>query len=216
MRLPRRHPRAVYEVYDAEERLGVGEQEQPEGELAHDPGGVLAGRWPAVESIALPGALRRMLAGALLCTAAVCMLAAIAVVLLHALSGAPTGRRLLARMPRTSRSTGGALRRGAGVEAVRGSHGAREPARKGEPSRVAGLEERAGRALPATQRSLIAAPAPAPRRVRAWPMSGGSSWPDIALSRSPYAPVLAVSGTAPAAQAPSASTAADLEFGFER
>jgi hypothetical protein len=214
VRLPRRHPRTVYEVYDAEERLGVGEQEQPEGALAHDPGGAFAGRGPAVEGIALPGALRRMPASALLCTAVVCVLAAIAVVLLHALSGAGTGRRLLARMPRTSRTTGGALRQGAGVEAVGGSLGAREPARKAKPSGVAGLEERAGRALPAAQRSLVASPAP--RRGAAWPMSGGSSWSDIAPSRSQYAPVLAVSGTAPTVQAPSASKAADLEFGFER
>ena len=42
-------------------------------------------------------------------------------------------------------------------------------------------------------------------------MSGGPSWPDVVLLQSQYAPVLAASG-----QAPAASAAADLEFGFER
>ncbi len=214
MRLPRRHPRAVYEVYDAEERLGEQEQERAEGDLAHDLGETLAGPAPTVERRSPHGAPRRMLAGALLCTAAVCAFAAIAVALLHAISGAGASHRLVARVPPTPRAAGGELVRGARLGAARASKRAHDTPVLTEPPRSVVLQKRAALALRAT-RSPVAASA-VPRRGEAPRARCSSSCTGVATSASRYALALAASGEAPAVQAPSTSTAAEVEFGFER
>jgi hypothetical protein len=109
MRMPRRHPRAVYEVYDAEEMLGEHDPLAPEGEQAEaEQGG------PEVERAAgatdrgqarvapqrperwAPG---RMIAGVLLGTIALFALAAIGIALLHVLEGAGAAHRFAASPP---------------------------------------------------------------------------------------------------------------------
>ncbi|MFZ2052519.1 MAG: hypothetical protein WAU69_16475 [Solirubrobacteraceae bacterium] len=106
MKMPRRRPRAVYEVYDADEALGGQEDfaaaEPPAGHEAPELAQQFVGQAAPYEDressralLALPirGAITRMLAGATLCVAAVCVIAAIAIVLLQVVSGAGSVRR---------------------------------------------------------------------------------------------------------------------------
>jgi hypothetical protein len=116
VKVPRRRPRAVYEVYDADEALG-GHQDfadaarPAEPEAAEDLAEQAAPcedrtsyldreHLSAAPALPIRGALTRMLAGATLCVAAVCVIAAIAIVMLHVVTGAGPARRGLASAPR--------------------------------------------------------------------------------------------------------------------
>jgi hypothetical protein len=195
MRMPRRHPRAVYEVYDAEEMLGEHQPPAPEGEQAEtEQGG------PEVERAAgatdrgqariapqrperwAPG---RMIAGVLLCTVAVCALAAIGIALLHVLEGAGATHRLSALPP-------------AGPIGARGD----------APAQVVHVESvRRLKAVKLTRpvsRARAAGPIHRHDPARPRPASPGSS----AVPQSPWAP--------PVPSLSCACAAAEVEFGFER
>jgi hypothetical protein len=116
--MPRRHPRAVYEVYDADEALGgpsesadrPNRQETPE--IAEQPAEQATPYEDSESSrtlseLPMRGALTRMLAGATLCVAAVCVVAAIAIVLLHVVNGAGSARRRSAPAPQVARALHG-------------------------------------------------------------------------------------------------------------
>lgn len=130
MKIPRRRPRAVYEVYDAEQALGAQDGVDPaEPLLAQEEGKI--GAPPTVSrrpGRALAGAsqtrsvLPRMLAGAAICLAAICAVAAIAVLALRTVDGAGRVESRSARLVRPRRDatvvarTAGAVDRAGVVE----------------------------------------------------------------------------------------------------
>jgi hypothetical protein len=120
VKMPQRRPRAVYEVYDADEALGgqdgFGGAEQPARHEAPELAQQFVGQAApyedressrALSALPIRGAITRMLAGATLCVAAVCVIAAIAVVLLHVVSGEGSVRRGSAPALQAARASDG-------------------------------------------------------------------------------------------------------------
>jgi hypothetical protein len=198
--MPRRHPRAVYEVYDAEEMLGehgrtvsggerVDAERGPEAEQAAS--GANCGQDAIVPQQPERWAPGRMLAGVLLCVVAVCALAAIGIALLHVLGGAGAAHRLAASPP--PRPTG--VRR----EAL-------APLKDAEVTRPTEALTRPGVATPAQRVGHAQAVGPIDRHdpLRHVPAGlGGSPEP-----QAPWAP--------PTPSLGCDCGAAEVEFGFER
>lgn len=213
MKMPRRRPRAVYEVYDADEALGgqdgFGGAAPPTGQEAPDLAEQLveqAAPYDDSESSrtlsALPirGALTRMLAGATLCVAAVCVIAAIAIVLLHVVSGAGSVRRGSAPAAQAARDP----HRGASTAAETSMPVAREVPRP----RAAAVANaiRGGRPAPSTTAATV-------RALAAIPVAVALSIARSASSTRALQPALRIS---PEATPGCQCAPAEAEFGFER
>lgn len=104
MKMPRRRPRAVYEVYDADEALGeqegLGAAQSPAGQEGSE---LFAERAQAAPALPVRPAFTRMLAGATLCLAVVCAIAAVSIALLHMAGGTGPARRRPASAPAARR-----------------------------------------------------------------------------------------------------------------
>jgi hypothetical protein len=254
--MPRRQPRAVYEVYDAEialgerdeESAGVAAEPAEAGSQAADMAGDMAAEPSAEPAEAArapmppmppmpptsPGRSRstgrafgRALTGAMLCVVAVCVIAAVSIVLLHLLSG-PS-----AAGPRTAQLGGGPYSR-TGSQAPRSSlpaarrRSVREPSVRSATSSRTGSRPRAsvaprrgpGQRRHATGPSVRAGQPPAgtaagaPRAAAADrrqtvppPQASGLQREEAAVAYSPSFP-----GTVSAC----ACAPAEVEFGFER
>lgn len=210
--MPSRRPRAVYEVYDAEEALGEQEPSGAVGEpvdAAPDPA---MERVPALEpasGVAGRGQMRRtppmgerwapgrMLAGALLCTVAVCALAGIGIVLLHVLGGAAVAHRVAASPP--SRPIASAGHATAPVKRSEAANRATALKRLAPTTPTEAVES-------ARRVGHVPAARPIYRHDPAGPLPPG---PDVSPEpRMPWTP--------PAPSPGCACATAEVEFGFER
>lgn len=224
MKLPHRRPRAVYEVYDAAERLGGPVVGLDGADLESDIGSdqfddrvgesVDARREPVSAMSPTQGsfAVRRVLTGLALCSVAACVLISIGVVLLHLLAGAGAGQpRIEGRaQPRTNaagrgRDADAAVSQASGVPISRPRLSERSPAPMGALASSDTLRRRPGGIVNSTKwRPGSRAPAP----DRSW-LARGFALPVA------FTPAIAY----PIMEGPAlgcACTAAQAEFGFER
>jgi hypothetical protein len=107
MRMPQRRPRAVYEVYDAEDRLAEQPLALGDAALAHDEqappsAGAQRDLPPSIAAERRSLALRRLLAGAALCAVSASVLIAIAMLTLRLLTGAGSQPRKEHSLPAQS------------------------------------------------------------------------------------------------------------------
>ncbi len=212
VRMPRRHPRAVYEVYDAEEALGehglpVSGDEPVDAEPvpAAEQATRAADRGPAHIASRRPErfAPGRMLAGVLLCAVAVCVLVAVGIALLHVLSGAGAG---VGRRVAAPSSLG-----------PRGAHGEDSaPIERTDAIERAAAAERAEAVSP-TEALLRQEATRSTLRVEHARQGGPRHDPAGLLpAGSGESPELQTQWAAPAPSMGCACAAAEVEFGFER
>lgn len=190
MRVPRRQPRAVYEVYDAADALSEQEGEE---QGAQDDWPSTPGLERAVSPRSARRVLGRALAGAMLCATAVCVVAAISIVLLHLTGGSGSAH------PRSSR-------RGA-VPSRRKTDGDPQGASPDAASPAAAVAERSDPSTPASATRPHSRRAAAPTRAPLIAAAVGAPRSDVAQVL-PSALTVALPGCACAA--------AEAEFGFER
>ncbi len=213
MKMPRRRPRAVYEVYDADEALGgqdgFGGAESPAGQQAPELAEHLVEQAAPYEDregsrvlsdLPIRGALTRMLAGAALCVAAVCVIAAIAIVLLHVVGGAGSVRRRSAPALQAARASDGGVSTAA-TASVPVAHEVRRPRAAAGANAI-----RAGRPAPSTTTAT----------ARAFAAISAATALSIARGTPAIQALPSALQISPDATPGCECASAEAEFGFER